>query len=294
MTNNRFRTFVAIFAAAFFALGIYAVVVIGKLSFHYDGGGYYGGGVNEDYLAVRIAEEMARQEGKLFAGTSETIVGLDAENLAAEFLFTAIPKEYREGSAARLFYGGQVLPMEWNNGVLEAKVVLPLDALTGNDYRVTIQDGGTYRSEVVWADLTAYIQRAQSVFGFSDRYGYVQQDGKYEGDLVCKLDEALLPFGEKAKSARVYAVEAGEVIYDKPMANGVFDEKFQVKLKRDVTVTVYAEVTGESGLVYRYFLMEMRSGDSMNGGVNYSPTDTAETVLVTAPNGKTLELAVEY
>ena len=291
--TQRFKAFLAIAILAFFILGICAVAAIGKIQLHYDGGGYYGGNsVNEEYLAVRIAEEMARQEGKLFINTSEQILALDADTLQAEFLFTAIPKEYQEGSAAELFVGEQTVPMQWNNGILEAKALLPLGTLAGEEYRVTVKTGNTYRSEIVQAETSTYLYGAQSVFSPADLQ-WTFDDNTFRGTLTCKLDESLLPFGEKAKSARVYAEEKGKAIYEKPMRKGVLDETIQVKVTPGVPITIYAEVTGESGLVYRYFLLELRQED-YSFGVNYSPTDAAETVHVIAPNGKTMELGVYY
>ena len=292
MTRN-FKIFLCLCLAAFFVLGIFMVTAINNIQFSYNGGGYYGG-MNEDYLAVRIAEEMAKQQNNLFSSVKEELQSPDIETFTAQFAVTALPREFTEATTATLYAGGQSVPMKMENGAFVGRIKIPLDD-EGGEYRILLQDGKQYRSQAFPLEMKGFAPGWQ-VFGmnqFSSSGSGPITDYTLEQGFT--LDETFLPFGDKAASARLFALEDGKGIYSEPLQEGLLEVSHTFQLKVDVPIWLYGEVTGRSGLTYRYLLVEIRRPypDSMT----VSTKDFAEgmnLLQAIAPDGKKVDLPVEF
>ncbi|MDR2686329.1 MAG: hypothetical protein LBB75_01130 [Oscillospiraceae bacterium] len=288
-----FKVFVGLSLIAFFVLGIYAVIAIGNISISFDGGNY--GGVNEEYLAQRIAEELARQQDRLFLEASAGFAALDPDTLLGEFAVTALPKEYRGDSKAELTIQGQTVPMQWKDGALEARIALPLDTQP-EGYRIALQSGGVTRVEVFGGEGIPVLYHGAEIFGGSVSYGGgigVAGDvrAEREMDLAFQLYEDMLPFGDKAQSVRIFAEKEGREIFSKPMVNGALEERPTFAFEVGVPILIYAEVKGASGLTYRYLLQSaLQDGNEFWITDGYMENETGPFLTIATAEGKTVEL----
>lgn len=286
--TKAFKIFIGLCMAAFIALGIFAVKAIGDISINYEGGR----SMDENYLAVRIAEELARQEGVLFLETGADFAAVDPETLLGEFVVTALPKEYRDDSKAEVTIHGQSVPMQLRGGSFEARFALPLGT-PPEEYRIALTTGGLTRTEQFWSENNSYFSHGCDVFcsnlssGSGTGTGGAKP-GKHSIDLNFYFEGYTLPFGDKAVSVRLYAEENGKVLYDKPMPFGGFNDTPTFDFKRDAPIDLYAEAKGESGLTYQYFLQRMElQGDEL--WVN-SSREGLPFLRISTPEGKTAEI----
>jgi len=288
--TKHFKLFLVLSLAAFFILGIFLVSAVNNVSFNYSDGGQYGG-VNEDYLAQRIAEELAKQQQNLFCSVEKEIQAPNLETFTAQFIVTVLPCEFTQSTTATLFAAGRSVAMKMKDGIFTGRIDIPLDQ-QGGEYRILLRDGGQYRSQVFPFEMAGY-NPGWMVFGmenYSMNSSVPPASYTLEQGLV--LDETLLPFGEKAVSARIYALEGGKEIFSEPLQDAQIKVSHAFELKVDVPVSLYGEVMGQSGLTYRYRLLDMQrpAQDNMLVGVADSQTDMLQVIT---PEGKIFELALE-
>lgn len=91
-------------------------------------------------------------------------------------------------------------------------------------------------------------------------------------------------------------MEEGKEIYSEQLKEGQLKIRHTFELKVGVPVWLYGEVTGKSGLTYRYKLAEMQRPSPNNIRVSAERvefTDWLGMLQVTAPGGKTIALPVE-
>jgi len=290
--TKKFQIFLGLYLAAFFVLGVFAVTAIGNIHVSYDGGSYHG--MDENYLAVRIAEELAKQRDKLFLETDAAFAALDPDTLQGEFEVTALPREYGANTTARLTVRGQTVAMEWDDGMLAGRLALPLDALL-EGYRIALTTDGVTRVEVFETEDAFCLRHGAEIFSSSLSYGGGEGIGdvrsEREMNLSFYLDEGMLPFGDKARSVRIFAEKQGKEIFSAPMVNGVLEAFPTFSFEIGVPILIFAEVKGESGLTYRYLLQSaLQSAGEFMINAGYVEYETGPFLTITTPDGKMVDL----
>ena len=269
---TKFQKIVSLLLAAGLVLGIAGIYVLNRsiesIQFQYGGYDYYRENpVNEEHLARRIGEEVAKQ-GSLFASVKEILRTPDAERFAIALEVTAIPKEFTENTTAQLSVGDQSIAMAQKNGAFVGEIAIPLDA-GETEYFIQLRDGNTYRSQAVLTNVAVF-SIGEQVFGtsgMSSSFSTTESSTEYHMGEIFKLDESMLPFGDKAVSARLYAVQEGKEIFSEPMQNGFLEMNHTFKLKQGVSIELCGEVVGESGLTYRYVIYEMTQDDGRSANI---------------------------
>lgn len=255
--TKRFRYFLAVMMASFLILGIVFCTVlteaVNNLQHHSSTFMNY----NEDYLAQRLAEELVKAERKVFDSVSETIQTIDSETLEGRFLVAAIPGEYQEGTTAEIVAGDKSIPMQWKNGALEAEVIAPLDDLP-QEYRITLKSGNTYRTEILPCGFEQIFGEMMYAFNTSNTNFDVTYAEPSLRLISVEVDETLLPFNKPAKSMRIYAEQNGKTVFEQPFEGNSFSAEAYLTPLEGQSVEIYAEVTAESGLIYRYFLWTLQ------------------------------------
>ena len=283
--TKQFKIFLGLCLAAFFILGVVLVSAVNNVSFSYDGGGYYGG-INEDYLAQRIAEELAKQQSNIFSSVKHEMQAPDLESFTARLTVTALPCEFTQSTVATLFAGDQSVAMEMKDGIFTGSISIPLDWQSG-EYRILLRDGAQYRSQVFPLEMAGY-NPGWMVFGMENfSMDSSVPPTSYLLEQGIELNESLLPFGEKAAYARIYALENDKEIYAEPLLEGQLKISRSFELQVLVPITLYGEVVGESGLIYRYRLLDMQRPAHDNMYV--SVAEDADILQIVTPDGKTVD-----
>jgi len=270
---TRFQRIVSFFLAAGLVLGIAGVYVITRaiesIQLNYSGGYDYYGGFSPDYLAERVGEEVAKQ-GRLFASVKETLRAPDAQRFEVVLAVTAYPKEFTENTTAQLVMGDQIVQMTRNNGAFTGELAIPMEA-GKTEYFIMLKDGNAFRSESIATSITQFASGWQvfGIYGSMGEYTFMSGGGPMDFHLneTLKLDESMLPFGDKQVSARVYAIQGEKELFSRPMQNVALELDHTVELKLGAPVELFGEVVGESGLTYRYSLYELvHHDDGVSGG----------------------------
>jgi len=283
--TKQFKFFLGLCLAAFFILGVVLISAVNNVSFSYDGGDY-DSGINEDYLVQRIAEELAKQQSNIFSNVKDEIEAPDLETFTARLTVTALPREFTQSTTATLFADDQSAAMEMKDGIFTGSVSIPLGR-QGGEYRILLRDGAQYRSQVFPLEMAGY-HPGWMVFGMEHfSMGSSGMETSYLLEQGVLLDESLLPFGEKAASARIYALENGKEIYAEPLREGQLKISRSFELLVFVPITLYGEVVGESGLIYRYRLLNMQR--TAHDSMDVSVAEDADMLQIVTPDGKTMD-----
>jgi len=270
---TKFQKIVSLLLAAGLVLGIVGAYVltiaVEGIHLDYDSGYGYYGGIDVDYLAERMGEEFAKQ-GSLFAGIKETLHAPNAERFEIVLAVTAYPKVFTENTAAQLMMGDQIIQMTRNNGSFTGELAIPMEAGETECF-IVLKDGDAFRSESIATSATNFASGWQvfGIYGSMGEYTFMSGGGPMDFHLneTLKLDEELLPFGDKLISARVYAMQGGKELFSRPVENGALELDHTVKLQMGKPVELFGEVVGESGLTYRYSLYELaQHDDGVSGG----------------------------
>jgi len=257
MKKESFRVFVALSVVAFFVLsvvfGLALIRAVDGIRFN----AQYPMGTYVHHLGGQLAAGFAslQERDNVFIEADAAFASLDPESLLGELVVTAVPREYRDGATAQLSIQGQSLPMQWNGDALEARIALPLDTQFW-EYRITLKSDGLNRSERI--ETYVYpLPGGPEVFG-SPEYGTGMSWGYlpnlYPVELDLKFDESVMPFGDTARSIRIFAEENGVEIFSEAMQGGAFSMRREFQFEDGVPIVFYAEAEGESGLTYRWFL----------------------------------------
>jgi len=289
-----FQKIVCLFLALGLVIGGAGLYIINRsvenlqLLSHNNYGGY--DDFDEDYLAIRMAEELAQQQDSSYISRlKQELRAPDAETFQATLAVTAYPREYKNNSTAQLVCGDQTAPMTLSNGVFTGEIAVPLDS--GEvEFAVLLETDGVTRSRFATVELWNFAAGAE-VFGWNETMGG-SYSVQHELDIALSIDETLLPFGDQLGSARVYAkyIAAqtldGKELFSERMTGGTLQLRQAVPGTPGEEVMVYGEVLGTSGLTYNYPLCRVSFSDDMVQEDNY----TGENLQIVGAKGQEMEV----
>ena len=254
---------------------------------HNDYGGY--DDFDENYLAIRMAEELAQQPTDLFSRLKHELRAPDANAFQVMLAVTASPKEYKNNTTAQLVCGNETAQMEFAAGKFTGEIAVPL-GVGELEYLVLLETDGIIRSQLAAMDLWGFANGAE-VFGWNETSSssyYLQ----HQLDIALNIDETLLPFGDQLGSARVYAkkIDSEKELFSEKMSGNVLQLNQTVPMAEGEEITVYGEVLGKSGMTYIYPIYRFWCyGDSVEGD-GYP----GENLRIVGANGQEMEAELNY
>ena len=266
-----FKKFIGVFLCAALALGLAL-------------GAYYGGGIRRaitqlDELRLVdtgggtdgvyiFADAIMREQRNLYITCGETLSAPDPDKFTVNFAVRAVPFEIASWGHAAAFVRGHRIPLSLRDGVLTGSARLSLADLTWDggplEYRILMDDGNTLRNQVV----TPEFYWDSPFVGETGAQWEEPYDGKLNLTFHYELDGAYVPFGEAAEKANVYALtftyggkgeRAQDLMFNADFKDGVLDHEETFEVGENNLLRFYAEVVGESGMVYRYWLEDFIS-----------------------------------
>lgn len=217
-----------------------------------------------------IAEQILQGQRSLFLTCGEAISAPDPDDLTVEFSVTAVPFAIAAGGSATAFVRGSSIPLQLRDGVLEGSARVPLADLAYSDdgplaYRILLNDGGTQRNQIVTPEF--YFHESPFV-GSIDQSWASPYDGTLNLSFHYELDSAYVPFGDTAAKANIYALtytyggegeRAQDLMFNAYFEDGALELEEAFEVGENSLLRFYAEVVGESGMVYRYWLQDFVS-----------------------------------
>ena len=249
------------------------------------------------YLAHLIAQEMFEQQNRLFESSEVTVEAFDKESFEITLRVLAVPLQHSQNSTAQLHVAGETADMQWDDGTWQGDHTLPLGAVANQrDYRIAVTADGTTRSETFNdISLWRYFPGGARVFNMSSVHtsesrhdGRNAQESIIEIPLSMRLNEAHLPFGDSAASVRVFAEKEGEEIFSMEMEGDRLEQTKELAFRAGIPIAFYAEVVGESGITYRYFLRHVQ-WEPRSFSSSSSPFETGSQALrMTSADGRVM------
>ena len=151
---------------------------------------------------------------------------------------------------------------------------------------------GIIRSQYEALDLSGLADGAEvfggNVYPWGGLVGSLPYS-QYQLNAMLELDETLLPFGDQAASARIYAQTAAEeeLLLAEWSGNAAKLEQV-LPLAVDEEVRIFGEVLGKSGMTYIYPVCRL-----WNVGGSYIDEDTAPWQSLRIVGAKGQELKIE-
>jgi hypothetical protein len=212
-----------------------------------------------------FAELLAQKQRERFFMTDETASAPDAKRLTVDFAVKAVPFEIEEGGSAVVYLREQKIPLRLKDGILEGSARVPIETLSSDngslEYRILLQNGKTLYNQVV---VPSFFFHVSPFVGEVEAGAYA--DGQQDFAVSYVLDDAYMPFGDTAESAMVYAhctsysedaePETNYLMFLGHLEDGFLFAEESIDLGSNDRLRFYAEVTGKSGLVYRYWLYD--------------------------------------
>jgi len=271
--NSGLKKFFGIFLCAALALALAAGSVFGVGIWKavrqiadetYQGYLYYD-------AAYMIADAIRQGQDNLFLTCGETLSAPNPDDLTVDFAIRALPFEIAGGGSAEAFVRGDRIPLRLRDGVLEGSARVPLAGLSWNEnegsleYRILLQGGGVQKNQMITPEI--YITQSPAL-GWID----MDWDAPYKGTLNLtfqfELYDEFAPFGDLPAKANIYALtytyggegERGQnLMFNAEFENGMLELQEAFEVGNNDLLRFYAEVVGESGMVYRYWLQDFVS-----------------------------------
>jgi len=280
--TNRFKKFLMAYlcialvlvlaAGSFFGIGIWTSVRRIADNPYMDDSWYYG----LDNAAYTISEAISQGQRNLFLTNAETFSAPDPEDLSVEFAIRLMPFEIAAGSSATAFVRGVPVALTLRDGVLEGSARVPIASLAWDDdegsleYRVLLQSGGVQKNQ--WVSPGFYLGQGPAL-GWIDSYWDTPYNGRLNLIFDYELYDAYAPFGDTIASANIYALtytygayaygegleRAQDRVFSANFEDGALELEKTFEVGDDQLLRFYAEVVGESGMVYRYWLQDFVS-----------------------------------
>jgi len=256
--KNTTKTFLAILAGLFALLQVVALFSVARAVRGVNVSAIGGGAqVNEEYLAVRIGEELAKAQDRLLLDCG--VAGVrdpDPEDMTCEFLIEAVPARFAAGAAASLTIEGEAIALRFEEGALRGAIRRPLGWVM-DAYRVTFTEGGQVRNQegftktstVAWA----FFPGREAVWEVDWPQDAPGGALNFEGSAFA-VDAARLPFGDGFAAGRVFAGDGETELFSFPLEN---DGSAAAPAEAQVVpgeMGLHGEITGESGMRYVYQL----------------------------------------
>jgi len=294
-----FQKIVCAFLVLGLMLGGFGLYIINRsvenlqLLSHNDYGGY--DDFDENYLAIRMAEELAQQQDSHISRLKQELRAPDGNAFQATLAVTAYPKEYTDNTTAQLVYQDKTVHMEFAAGAFKGEIAVPLDAdAVDAEYMVLLNSGGVTRSQFASLDFEGFANGTE-VFGWNETT-VSSSSAQHALDIALEIDETFLPFGDQLTSARVYAKYiaaqnlAGKELFSEKMNGNVLQLNQTFVVTPGEEIMVYGEVLGKSGLTYVYPLCRISFYDDMV----QEESCTWENLRMIGANGQELEVALNY